>query len=471
MAFVDWFVEKFPPKIGVSIFCGTGNNGGDGLVIGRLLKAEDYQVNVCVIRVGDQSSPDFQTNYERLSKLMKIQDIKKANQLPEIKPNQVVIEGIFGSGLSRPAEGLFSEVIDHINQCSGRVVAIDIASGLFSDEPTAEEGSVIQPDYTISFQVPKLAFFMPSNQKFVGKWIVVNIGLDKKFISDLDTPYYYLLENYLRLFLKARSKYSHKGNFGKALLVAGSLGKMGAAVLSARACLRTGVGLLTVHLPGCGYEVVQTAVPEAMVSLDDGQEFISSVAGGLAEFDAIGIGPGLGTQKPTRTVLAGLMEKYGRPLVIDADGLNIIGENRELLNLIPPESILTPHPREFERLTGPSTDDFARIRQQIEFSSKYRVYLVLKGAHTSVTTPDGGCYFNTTGNPGMATAGSGDVLTGVLTSLIAQGYSPFKASMLGVFLHGLAGDFAESGKGQESLIASDIIESIPAAFQRLHSQA
>jgi NAD(P)H-hydrate epimerase len=244
---------------------------------------------------------------------------------------------------------------------------------------------------------------------------------------------------------------------------------MGAAVLAAKACLRSGPGLVTAHIPRSGNTILQTAVPEAMLFLDADEDIFSGIPD-LSGYSSIAIGPGIGQADATRRALKHLIQNSNLPLIFDADALNILGESKTWISFIPKGSIFTPHPKEFERLVGKSSDDFERNKIQREFSIKHGVYVVLKGAHTAITTPDGNCYFNTTGNPGMATGGSGDVLTGILAGIKAQGYSSLETCLLGVYIHGLAGDFAAEERGHEALIAGDIIQHLGNAFLSLYGE-
>ena len=466
VAFVSRFVELFNSEQSVKVFAGTGNNGGDGLAIARLLTQKGYHVSVNIIRVSEKQSKDFSINLERLKKLISPHEIADFNDFPEVNPDDIVIDAIFGSGLTRPVEGLFAEVIKKINDIQPVVVAVDIASGVFSDQNS--EGDVImQVQHTISFQVPKLAFFMRQNYPYVGNWHIVDIGLDQHFIDQAETPYYYLDIKKVVDLLPHREKFSHKGNYGRILMILGGYGKMGAAVLTSRACLKSGGGLLTVHVPECGYQIIQIAVPEAMAFVDPSVGSFSSVPD-INGFNVIGIGPGIGTNEKTVSAFEDLLEKIDFPVVIDADGLNIMAKKPELLQKLPSGTILTPHPKEFERLAGSFDNDFERLNLQMEFAAKYDVNVVVKGAHTTVTSPGGQVYFNATGNPGMATAGSGDVLTGIITSLLGQLKDPFKSALVGVFLHGLAGDIAVNKVSEEALISSDIIEHLGDAYKRLH---
>lgn len=464
-AFVTWFTEKFDASHKVGIVCGTGNNGGDGLGIARMLTERSYPLKVWVIKGTVPQSADFKENLKRIENAgVAITEIVGESESGLFQNCNILIDAIFGSGLSRPVEGLYGEVIHRMNQAPAIRVAVDIPSGLMADQHS--EGAIIKADYTVSFQLPKLAFLMGENNDFTGEWITVNIGLSKEFIQQSDSQNFLVEQRDVRKIRKKRNRFSHKGNYGRALIISGSYGKMGAAVLASRAAMRSGLGLLTVHIPKCGYSILQTAVPEAMLTVDTDEHFFSS-SPEQGNYNAIGIGPGLGTEKKTVYAFSGLLQSLIRPIVVDADGLNILAANRELLHLLPEGSILTPHPKEFERLTNESGNDFESLEIQRDFSIKTRTYLLLKGAYTSISTPDGKVFFNPTGNPGMATGGSGDVLTGLLTGLLAQGYTPLETTLFGAYLHGMAGDIAAKEKGVEGIIASDIIESLPPAFLRL----
>jgi NAD(P)H-hydrate epimerase len=378
-----------------------------------------------------------------------------------------VIDAIFGSGLTRPAEGLAEQVINKINQTESVVISVDIPSGLFGEDNSLNNTeSIICADYTLSFQFPKLCFMFPENSRFTGEWHILTIGLSSNAIRNTSTPYSFLENDYACSLLKKRETFDHKGKYGHGLLIAGSYGKLGASVLGARAALRTGIGLITCHVPGCGYQVIQTSVPEAMVRVDKNETHTSDIET-TDTFDAVGIGPGIGTDPVTQNAFHGFLNNNQKPIVIDADGINILGLNKHWLSELHGETILTPHIREFERITESADNSYKRLEKQAEFASRYKCVVVLKGAHTSIATPQGNVYFNSTGNPGMATAGSGDALTGMILSLLSQGYSPENASVIGVYLHGLAGDIAAAKSGYESIIASDIIDNIGNAFLRM----
>jgi len=462
--FTEWFTAKFDATKKVCVVCGTGNNGGDGLGIARLLHEWNYAVKVWIVRGGTTESVDFSHNLQRLPGKIPVTEITSASASEFLSGCDVLIDAIFGSGLSRPAEGVFAQVINSINESTCTKVAVDIPSGLMADAPST--GAIVKAHFTFTFQLPKLSFFLPETGVYAGSWKVGDIGLSKTFLAHATTGYHYLTLKSVRRLMKERAVFSHKGDYGKALLVAGSHGKMGACVLAARAALRAGLGLLTVHLPTAGYTIVQTAVPEAMATVDDHAHFIATCPPGLETYDVIGVGPGLGTEAATAKVLRALFEP-GKPMVIDADALNLISKHRELLHLIPPGSILTPHPKEFERLAGPSKNSFDRLAKQRQLAQQLKGVVLVKGAFTAIAMPDGACYFNTTGNPGMATGGTGDVLTGILTGLLAQGYPTPDAARLGVFLHGLSGDLARKEVGEQALIASDLVAHLAAAFGRL----
>ncbi len=465
-ACVSWLTERIDNTLGFAIFCGPGNNGGDGLAIARLLLLNDYKVRVFVLQAAKYSE-DFAINKERLEDKLEIASINNESDFPSIKENELIIDALFGSGLTKPLSAIAAKLIAFLNDQKALRIAIDIASGLYADKSSiAKNTNVFKPDYTLSFQFPKLAFLMPENDAYVGDWQVLDIGLSKEYIQTTETSFFFIESSMIKEFIRPRAKYAHKGSFGHGLLIAGSLGKMGAAVLAGKAALRSGAGLVTVHHPKSASSIIPTAVPELMTSIDEDEEIFSKMPT-IANFSAIAIGPGLGTAKRSQSAFKLLIQESKLPLIIDADALNMLAENKTWLSFLPKHSILTPHQKEFERLIGKVENDFERMEKQIAFAKKYQVYLILKGAHTRIATPDGKVFFNSTGNPGMATGGSGDVLTGILLGLKAQNYSSLQASILGVFLHGLAGDFAAESKGQASLIAGDIIDFISEAFLRM----
>lgn len=450
----NWLSNKYNADTTFTVFCGQGNNGGDGLVIARLLHKHGYKTTCYLLNTSNKYSDDNQKNQERLSPLKPFERISSSETLPEIN-TRVVIDAIFGSGLDRPVEGLAAELIHHINKSEKEIVAIDLASGLFADKKSKGD-AIIQPTYTLTFQLPKLAFLLPENEYFTGDWKVLDIGLSQEFIAEAKTNYYYTTA--VDEHKKKVHKFAHKGNFGHALLIAGSYGKMGAALLASRACLKSGVGLLTTHLPQCGYQIMQIGLPEAMVSVDTDEAFFSSLPDRLDNYSALGIGPGLGLHSTSIKAFENVLSIWKKPLVIDADGLNMLSQNKALLKKLPQNSLLTPHPGEFKRLVGDWKDDFERLQLLRDFCQQHNVITILKGAHTAVCHSDGTIFFNSTGNPGMATAGSGDVLTGILLSYLAQGVDSIIAAKSAVFNHGVAGDEAKKDTKKGRFLAGDLTE-------------
>lgn len=467
-AFVNWFIQHFPDteRSPIKVFCGPGNNGGDGLAIARLLYRKHYTVTVYICQISTQQSPDFTKNLKRLPSRRSLPShtIQKGATLMTIEPEAILIDAIFGSGLNRPISGYWKTLIHHLNDLPNKIISVDIPSGLFAEKHTAT--TTVQADYTLSFELAKRAFFFPENQNKVGKIFIQPIGLSRNFINQANSNNYLVTKQLIISLLKKRQKFDHKGTYGHALLMVGSFGKMGAAILATKACLRSGPGLVTTHAPKCGYTILQISCPEAMASIDQAENHISELPE-LTHYKAIGMGCGIDQKAMTRTVLFDLLSTAQQPLVLDADALNILAAHPEQLANIPPSSILTPHPKEFERLFGKTPNDFARNDLQMAKAKELNCVILLKGANTCIATPNGDCYFNATGNPGMATGGSGDVLTGILTGLLAQGYSATNATILGVYLHGLAGDLAAEAISQESMIAGDLISYLGKAFQQL----
>jgi len=447
------------------IFCGRGNNGGDGLVLARMLIKSGQQVAVYLPEATGNESGEFSINLKRLQELSsEIHIIRPEEHLPVIHPDDMVIDALFGTGLNKPPMGIYAAMINYMNQVGATVISIDMPSGLYTDT-SSRKNSVVKASHTLSFQNTKLAFLVPENEKYIGTIHLLDIGLDKSFEKGEETVFETIDKNLVSSLLHSRKKFSHKGDYGHAALIAGSKGMMGAAVLAARGCLHSGVGKLTCYVPECGISILQSTAPEAMC-IASGREHFESVSG-LGAYRAIGIGPGLGTDQINPGLLEQLFSFHEMKMVLDADALNLVAANAPLLKYIPPGSILTPHPGEFGRLFGEAGNDFSRIQLALEKSAAHRLYIILKGHHTLVCTPEGKGYFNTTGNPGMAKGGSGDVLCGILTGLLAQGYSPLHASLLGVYLHGLSGDIAAEKRSMEALIAGDITDHLGDAFNSL----
>ena len=466
---LKWYISRFERSRRIFIFVGPGNNGGDGLALARLLESNRYEPLVYYVAFTEKTSGDWKINHLRLKNETKVSlnYLTGAEQFPHISSDDIVIDAIFGSGLTRPVEGLAGDVIKHLNQLDATVISIDIPSGMFGEDNSGNDyNTIVSADFTLSFQFPKLAFMFSENACYLGEWIILPIGLSANAIRNIVSPYLFIGKTDIVPLLKKRNKFDHKGTFGHGLLVAGSYGRMGAAVLGAGAALRSGIGLITCHTPSGGVLILQCSLPEAMIVPDRNEQHLSEV-GNIDSFSAVGIGPGIGTNPDSQKALYNFLTECKKPLVIDADALNILSLDKSWLSLIPAGAVLTPHPKEFERLAGKADNSYIRLQKQIEFSGKYGCTIVLKGAHTSVSTPDGRVFFNSTGNPGMAKAGSGDALTGILLSLLAQGYTPENAAIAGVYLHGLAGDFAAEGLCYESIIAGDIINSLAKAFNKL----
>ncbi len=465
---LEWLDTNFYFGKEFVVFCGKGNNGGDGLALARLLLEKNFLVAVFIIESESNGTADFQFNLKRLREFetCKISFIRSENDFPNLSHNPVVIDAIFGSGLRRPLDGIIATLVNYINNSSCEIIAIDIPTGLSVDQ-SSKNNTAIKAAQTLSFQCYKLAFLMAENSATIGKISILNIGLDTDYLNLITNNNSLIDADLIGSIFKKRNRFSHKGNFGHALLIAGSYGKMGASVLASKACLRSGVGLLSCHIPKSGYEILQTAVPEAMVFTDCNSSCSTKIETDCLNYDSIGIGPGIGIAAETKTALNELLRTYTKPIVLDADALNILATDKKLLTSLPPLSILTPHPKEFERLFGETKNDFERIELASQKAMELNCVIILKGHHTLIATADGKKYFNSTGNAGMATAGSGDVLTGILTGLLAQGYSSTEAAILGVYLHGLAGDYAADKFSQEALIASDIIFCMPYAFKQI----
>ena len=464
----DWLERNNYTENTFHIFCGKGNNGGDGLAIARMLAHLKCTVIVYILEFGHKGTDDFQTNLARLHQYPEINIcfIQTEENFHELNKNDIVVDALFGSGLNRGLEGVTAKLVNHINQSGCAIISIDIPSGLFTDHSSLGH-TITKADHTLSFQCYKKAFLMAENSEFIGELHILEIGLHPDFYKTVNSKLELIDENVIRSIYKPRNRFGHKGSFGHALIVAGSYGKIGAAILSAKACLRSGVGLLSCHIPKCGYDILQTTIPEAMVMTDFNSSFNTKIDDDFTKYKAIGIGPGIGTASETKMMLREIFEKYKLPVVLDADALNSIASQKDMLKLIPANSILTPHPKEFERLFGETANEFDRIDLASQKAKELNVIVVLKGHHTFIATPDGNNFFNSTGNAGMATGGSGDVLTGIITGLLAQGYTSAESAILGVYLHGLAGDIAAKKYSMEAMIAGDIIESLKEVYRTI----
>ncbi len=436
----------------------------------RMLAEKDYQVIAYLFNISSNLSPDCAANKTRLHDCKNVKEfIEVVDEFepPRLEQGMLIIDGLFGSGLNKPLAGGFASLVKYINSSPAQIVSIDVPSGLMTEDNSYNvRANIIRATMTLTLQLPKLAFLFAENQTFIGKLRVLDIRLSQEGINKTDTAYAFVEEDQVRKLLLERPAHAHKGQMGNALLIAGSYGMAGAAILATRACLRSGVGKVTVNTPRRNIPILQTAVPEAVVQLTN-EETIFAEAMDTEDFDAMGIGPGIGQSEQTAVALVAQIRRTQCPCVADADALNILGNRRAWLQQLPQGIILTPHPKEFDRLEGHCADSYERLTKARNLAQRLKGFIILKGHHTAICLPDGNVLFNATGNAGMATAGSGDVLTGIITGLLARGYKQQDACILGVYLHGLAGDLAANDLGEESLMASDIIQYIPRAFKRL----
>lgn len=481
-AIADRIRARWTTETPVKIFAGPGNNGGDALAIARMLGETNYKVSVYLFNTSDGLSSDCAINKQRL---MDFQNVKQ-NMLgtcnvdfvevtsqftpPKLDAGDLIVDGLFGTGLSRPLNGGFASVVKYINASPAKVVSIDVPSGLMCEDNTYNVmNHIIKANVTYTFQCPKLAFFFAENEQYVGEWEVLDIGLMDSGTEEMSSIYHFTEKTEMQAMLKTRSKFSHKGSMGHAVLIAGKKGMAGAAILSARACMRSGLGKLTIRTPESNVRILQESVPEAVLNIDvDANCFSQSFD--TSEYDAMAIGPGIGTSSYTVQAFIEQVSMTKSPMVIDADALTILGSHRGWINQLPRRSILTPHKKELFGLISTTRNSFEELQRTRELAVRQRIYILIKGAYSAVVTPDGRVFFNSTGNPGMATAGSGDVLTGIVLSLLAQSYEPEVALRLGVYLHGLAGDLAADDLSYEGLISSDIVNYLPKAFRKLREK-
>ena len=464
-------MDEWTDRTPMVIFAGPGNNGGDALAVARLLAEENYKVSVYLFNIHNKLSDDCAANKQRLIDSKRVGHFTEVTlnfDPPELTEDMVVIDGLFGSGLNKPLIGGFASLVKYINQCPAKVVSIDIPSGLMCEDNTYNiHSNIIRADLTLTLQQKKLSMMMADCQKYIGRLRVLDIRLSKEYIDKTEANCRILEEQDVRRLLMPRDDFAHKGAMGNALIIAGSYGMAGAAVLATRACLRSGVGKVTVHTPRRNYLVMQTAVPEAVMQMDHEETYFSESVDST-DFDALGIGPGLGLVENTAIALIGQIRRTSCPIVADADALNILANHQAWMQQLPSGIIMTPHPKEFDRMAGStSNNDYERLIRAQQMAEHIKGYIILKGHHSALCMPDGHIVFNATGNSGMATAGSGDVLTGILTALLARGYDKGTACQLGMYLHGLAGDLAAKEVGKESLVSSDIIQFLPKAFLKL----
>jgi NAD(P)H-hydrate epimerase len=464
---VEWIGGQYGRDSLFVVLCGTGNNGGDGLAITRMLHQLGYAAKAFLLQFNPDLSADCETNLERLQKVNAelVEALQPDMFITDIPENIIIIDAILGTGLNRAVQDWVANFIEHINQLPNRKIAIDIPSGMPADTIPEEGAAIIMADETLSFQFYKRAFLHAETGQYAGNVHILDIGLDKTFINSTHTNYIATDKGRIKSLYKKRKQFSHKGTYGLAILIGGSYGSIGAICLATRAAARAGAGKTKTLLPEIGYDILQTQVPEAMC-MTNGRKHLTEITGWNTA-NAIGIGPGMGTGWETMRAFEQFVDECKQPIVVDADALNIIGKKPELLSKIPPGSVLTPHPKEFERIFGKTVNSMQQLEVARMQAMRYNLYIVLKNRYTAIVTPEGECRYNLTGNAGLATAGSGDVLTGIITGLLAQGYEPGDAATMGVYLHGLAGDYAAEARSQEAMIAGDIAEHLGTAFQEL----
>lgn len=461
--------RRWQPTTHIVVFAGPGNNGGDALAVARQLSGRGYSVEAFLFNTSGKLSADCESNRKQLidNDKIKFTEVKAQFEAPQLLPDSLIVDGLFGTGLNKPLTGGFAALVKFINTTAAPVVSIDLPSGLMCEDNTYNvRAHIIRATLTLTFQQPKLSMLLSDNREHVGEVEILDIGLSKAHIRATDTDYEITEAADMAALLKERDPYGHKGTFGNALLVAGKHGMAGAATLAARSCLRSGVGKVTVHTPRLNNDIVQISVPEAVVSLDKSDTLFSSPVKTDA-FNALAIGPGLGTERETAVAFIEQVRHARIPLLVDADGINILCDHKGWIQQIPADTIFTPHPGEYSRFGNHATDPYSSLVDARDMAIKHSFFIVLKGRYTAVCTPEGKTFFNPTGNSGMATAGSGDVLTGIILSLLAQKYAPADACRLGVFLHGLAGDIAAAEIGEESLTAGDIIAALPKAIRQI----
>ena len=458
-AFVGWFVNHFPDKRqAISIYCGTGNNGGDGLAIARILHGHHYKsVNIKITRFSDKASDDFIVNLKKLQNTITVTEIKPGDVFPD-EDSPVLIDAMLGSGLNKPLHGDYEKLVKHLNSLEKTVVAVDIPTGFFSEGEIKPESTVLKAKLVITFQQPKINFLLPESGPVMKCWEAVNIGIDESFVKSLNSPYQFITEKDIRALMKPRHKFSNKGTFGHALIVAGQAKTMGAALLCSSACAHAGAGLTTACVPESGLTALNSYLPEIMAIVRQGNDLPKI---GWDKFSTMGIGPGLGNDENSLNLFCDILTNYKKPVVIDADALNILAEHKQLWNMIPEGSIITPHMKEFDRLFGESTSWWQRLQTAIEKAKEHKICIVLKNDYTITAMPDGKAYFNSTSNAAMASGGMGDVLTGIITALLAQKYSSRDACIIGTYIHGKAGDELALPNRMHVVLPGKLISQLP----------
>jgi NAD(P)H-hydrate epimerase len=451
------------------IFAGPGDNGADALAVARMMYEQGYRPEVYLFNIRSaQLSDCCLANRDRLIEVAGddiefIEVIRNFNP-PALDENDVVVDGLFGNGLRTPLRGGYTSLVQYINSSGAYVVSIDIPSGMFGEWNMGNDRrNIIHADLTLTYQSKRLAFYFAENAEFIGDCKVLDLELDRESLARTPTDFYLIEREDVHEVMHPRNPFINKYDNGTVLLIAGSYGMMGAAVLAARGALRVGAGLVTVHAPRCGFQVLQTAVPEALFE-PDRNEIMTTSIDQRKTYSVVALGPGLSTYDETLEAVHQFIMNFKRPCLLDADALNCIARRPMLLRSIPPRSVITPHAIEFDRLFGEHHTDEERLKKALDVSKIYNITIVLKGHYTMTVRPDSKVYVNSSGNPGMATPGSGDVLTGVISGLIAQNYQPDWSVVLGVYLHGLAGDLAAQEHGTYGMVASDIVDHLGKAI-------
>lgn len=452
-------------QVPIHVFCGIGNKGGDGLVLARHLITHGYNVKTYIVNYSTSRSKDFLINYDRIKNTTKDWPtlLNEDSELPEIEERDIIVDAIFGIGLNRPVASWVVNIFNHFRATKAFVLSVDIPSGLQTNAVPTTPTEVVNAGYTLSFQSPKLVFFLPETAKYTVQWEVLDIGIDPEFLYTTPTEVDLIGKNEVLTIYKPREKYSHKGTFGHALIIGGSYGKIGAVNLAGRGALSAGAGKVTAFTPKCGYIPLQGAFPELMLITDKDEEKLTQINVDI-DANVIAFGVGAGTDEASIDAFEAFLKSNKTALVIDADGINMLAQRTSLLKLLPErQTILTPHPKELERLIGTWKDDFDKLEKTKAFSKKHKCIVVIKGANT-ITVAEDKLYVNVTGNPGLATAGTGDVLTGMIAGMIAQGYDLLSATVFAVYLHGKAADLLVDELGYQSFIATHVVEGIPLAY-------
>lgn len=464
--FVGWFANHFPDRNqGITFYCGTGNNGGDGLAIARLLCEHHYnKLHVIVARFSDKASDDFNINLQRIKKTcVKLSELSGGEEI-SVDDSPVIIDALLGSGLNKPLSGDYERLVKYINDLERTVVAVDVPTGFFSEGEVAKDTIAIKADLVITFQQPKINFLLPESAPYINCWEAVNIGISEKFVQGLHSPYQFVEEKDIRQMLKPRHRFSNKGTYGHALIVAGQAKTMGAALLSSSAAAHAGAGLTTACIPESGLTALNSYLPEIMAIVRSGDELPDIE---WDKFSPIAVGPGLGKDDDSLSLLKTIIENYKKPMVIDADALNLLAENRDLLTQLPAGSILTPHMKEFDRLFGGHTNWWQRLQTAIKKAKELNLCILLKNDYTIVATPNGTAYFNSSGNAAMASGGMGDVLTGIIAALLAQKYPPEQACIIGAYIHGKAGDELAMPNRMHVVLPGKLITQLPVTMAKL----